>query len=608
MERLVTFEQFAEQKAKKDQIRLEEELNAKREASANSFKDLLAEFGVTSMGELSEEDKPKFNERLGTLTESALLLEGTRSQVGKIDKNGKITSVYVHYDGYPDYMVPMIKNYDKKGVDQLLDLGKAGISVLDKEIGKKQDFNNPKRGWTLFYGRDRGENSNMISTGNAGNIKAYLKDMANDSSAEYVYLYDERDGNWYYADAYGDTTLTLVESLSEAVAISGKRTANKVALRLNKLFTDKLTAIAADKVTMLGFLKELYFSAMEDANFYREAGISMNMIKGKLGPLEVKVAGLDNEAIKISAKTVKLMVDKYYSDLANAGDWSGIGITEGFAMYLDQIGESNMAQALLDSFNAQFEGEEKRVSRTEKLYELSQKNVEEDRAEEIEDDGIEMANEAKESAWDKLNRIADEQYGEFGFATLGEDEMANHIDMKKADKLADKEYGEFGFATLGEGEMEELINNNPKLVKESAVTEATKPTEVKDAEKALKLKSEEHYDIDGVWVIGAQDKVQFQWSSEYGGYSVGDENGTELYNGTDLKAAVKAYKKAINESVNEAEIKSDDEFKEYAFTVLQKAFGEDFDEAKAQEVVDGILGKVDGDYGKAAGILQASLG
>lgn len=65
----------------------------------------------------------------------------------------------------------------------------------------------------------------------------------------------------------------------------------------------------------------------------------------------------------------------------------------------------------------------------------------------------------------------------------------------------------------------------------------------------------------------------------------------------------------FNESVvTEAEIKSDDEFKEYAFTVLQKAFGEDFDEAKAQEVVDGILGKADGDYGKAAGILQASLG
>lgn len=451
MERLVTFEKFAEQKAKKDQIRLEEELNAKREASANSFKDLLAEFGVTSMSELSEEDKPKFNERLGTLTESALLLEGTRSQVGKIDKKGKITSVYVHYDGYPDHMVPMIKNYDKKGVDQLVKLGKSGISYLDKNIGKKQDFNQPVKGTTLFYGRDRGENNDMTTTwSNAADIKGYFKEVANDGGAEYVYLYDERDGKWYMGDTYGSSVLQVVESVNEAVAISGKRTAKKVALRLTRLFDTKLTALAADKVTMLGFLKELYFNAMEDANFGREGGVSMNIIKGKISPLEVKVAGLDNEAIKISAKTVKLMVDKYYSDLANAGDWSGIGITEGFAMYLDQIGESNMAQALLDSFNAQFEGEEKRVSRTEKLYELSQKNVEEDRAEEIEDDGVEMA--------------------------------------------------------------------------------------------------------------------------------------------------------------NEAEIKSDDEFKEYAFTVLQKAFGEDFDEAKAQEVVDGILGKVDGDYGKAAGILQASLG
>jgi hypothetical protein len=451
MERLVTFEQFAEQKAKKDQIRLEEELNAKREASANSFKDLLAEFGVTSMSELSEEDKPKFNERLGTLTESALLLEGTRSQVGKIDKNGKITSVYVHYDGYPDHMVPMIKNYDKNGVDQLVKLGKSGISYLDKKIGKKQNFNQPVKGTTLFYGRDRGENNDMTTTWtNAADIKGYFKEVANDSGAEYVYLYDERDGKWYMGDTYGSPVLQVVESVNEAVAISGKRTAKKVALRLTRLFDTKLTALAADKVTMLGFLKELYFSAMEDANFGREGGVSMNNIKGKISPLEVKVAGLDNEAIKISAKTVKLMVDKYYSDLANAGDWSGIGITEGFAMYLDQIGETAMAQALLDSFNAQFEGEEKRVSRTEKLYELSQKNVEEDRAEEIEDGGVEMA--------------------------------------------------------------------------------------------------------------------------------------------------------------NEAEIKSDDEFKDYAFAVLQKAFGEDFDEAKAQEVVDGILGKVDGDYGKAAGILQASLG
>lgn len=60
--------------------------------------------------------------------------------------------------------------------------------------------------------------------------------------------------------------------------------------------------------------------------------------------------------------------------------------------------------------------------------------------------------------------------------------------------------------------------------------------------------------------------------------------------------------------VNETEIKSDDEFKEYAFTILKKAFEDDFDESKAGEVVDGILSKADGDYGVAVGMLTSSLG
>jgi len=69
-----------------------------------------------------------------------------------------------------------------------------------------------------------------------------------------------------------------------------------------------------------------------------------------------------------------------------------------------------------------------------------------------------------------------------------------------------------------------------------------------------------------------------------------------------------AVEESVVTEVNEAEVKSDEEFKEYAFSVLQKAFGADFDEAKAQEVVDGILGKVDGDYGAAVGMLTSSLG
>ena len=229
--------------------------------------------------------------------------------------------------------------------------------------------------------------------------------------------------------------------------------------------------------------------------------------------------GLDGEVIRISAKTIKTIADKYYSDLANAGDWSGIGITEGFAMYLDQIGESNMAQALLDSFNAQFEGEEKRVSRTEKLYELSQR--------------LESTNEAKES-------VNEAKY-----------------DKKKLLKL---------------------IKNHD------------------DAEIL----------VNGKWYIiynpdNGNDENTDMWNDD--SVFALDQDGEEFeINYKDIEH----FKESVE--VNETEIKSDDEFKEYAFTILQKAFGADFDEAKAQEVVDGILGKVDGDYGKAAGILQSSLG
>jgi hypothetical protein len=60
--------------------------------------------------------------------------------------------------------------------------------------------------------------------------------------------------------------------------------------------------------------------------------------------------------------------------------------------------------------------------------------------------------------------------------------------------------------------------------------------------------------------------------------------------------------------INEEDITSDDQFKEYAMTVLKDAFKEEFDETKAEEVVKGILGKCDGDYGAAVGMLTSSLG
>lgn len=60
--------------------------------------------------------------------------------------------------------------------------------------------------------------------------------------------------------------------------------------------------------------------------------------------------------------------------------------------------------------------------------------------------------------------------------------------------------------------------------------------------------------------------------------------------------------------VTEKEIKSDSEFTEYATEILKSAHGDKFDEAKAKEVIDGLISKYKGDYGAMVGALQSSMG
>ena len=60
--------------------------------------------------------------------------------------------------------------------------------------------------------------------------------------------------------------------------------------------------------------------------------------------------------------------------------------------------------------------------------------------------------------------------------------------------------------------------------------------------------------------------------------------------------------------LNEKEIKSADEFKEYAMAILKDAFGEDFDEEKATKTADGLLDKYGEDYGAMVGALQSTMG
>jgi hypothetical protein len=61
------------------------------------------------------------------------------------------------------------------------------------------------------------------------------------------------------------------------------------------------------------------------------------------------------------------------------------------------------------------------------------------------------------------------------------------------------------------------------------------------------------------------------------------------------------------EPITEAKITSDEDFIKYGETVLKKAHGDNYDQAKADKTLKGILKDADGDYGAAVGALTNGL-
>lgn len=62
------------------------------------------------------------------------------------------------------------------------------------------------------------------------------------------------------------------------------------------------------------------------------------------------------------------------------------------------------------------------------------------------------------------------------------------------------------------------------------------------------------------------------------------------------------------EKIDEANITSEKQFKEWAETVLKKAHGDNYDQSTADKVISDLAGDVeDGDWGAAVGRLSSGL-
>jgi hypothetical protein len=592
MYKLKSFDQFSTESHINRSRKVEEEKSVKRTSEADLFKNLLSEFKVTSIKELTEDQRIEFFTKLkgAEVNESIVLLEeGTRGQVGKIDKKGNITSVYIHYDAYPENVLPILRTSfkDGKNVDFLLKKGDS--SGLERDV---KSIN--------FYG-----GKFTPTKGSIANISKYLKDAANDGGAEFAYLWDEANKEWLMADIYGkgyDEVYPAFESAStfinEAISVQYKRDAKKVLTVYKNLFTKKLTDFGAmDKVGTLGCIRYLFEAAMTDANFHREVVISKN-IKGRIGSFELKIPGLGNHFLKIGATTTKGILDKYYSDLANASGWSGIGIVEGTALYLESIKEEASGQALLNAFN--------------------------------------MFESASVTEGDMINEAKSIKVGGVGYDYLDSTiEIVEVGNFKKISKSFKKETGDdpsdYGYEETQKGDyyLGKILDSEEGNVGDFAIypvkydhstywglsegtvsDEATK-LEERNAFLGARAKAIEE-DLEEFEFNGKTYPVTINESTVFDSVKCSNKKG-HSWKQVDKDGTVECEHCGLRNSlseevVTEAEVNSDEEFVEYANTVLKQAFGEEFDEAKAKKVIDGILAKADGDYGTAVGMLTSSLG
>lgn len=109
---------------------------------------------------------------------------GTRSRIAAKNADGTFTSIYCHWDGYPEHVGKILNEHyqDEAKVRALLALG--DISSLGQDTDS-----------TVAYGRDKGE---ADVQGEVCNGIEALRNLTKDSGGEWLYVYD--NGAWLCAE------------------------------------------------------------------------------------------------------------------------------------------------------------------------------------------------------------------------------------------------------------------------------------------------------------------------------------------------------------------------------------------------------------------------
>ncbi|MDD4922191.1 MAG: hypothetical protein PHS30_06910 [Bacteroidales bacterium] len=122
----------------------------------------------------------------------------TRSRIAIKLADDNFLSVYCHNDGYPSWVgSTLLKHFNtKEKAMELIALG--NLSSLHESIEKPEghSFDHRIEGYTVAYGRDRGEKGQEAAKSYS---VAQMIRAANDSDGEYIYLFDCETNKWGYS-------------------------------------------------------------------------------------------------------------------------------------------------------------------------------------------------------------------------------------------------------------------------------------------------------------------------------------------------------------------------------------------------------------------------
>ena len=116
----------------------------------------------------------------------------TRSRIAIQNQDGTVSSIYCHWDGYPENNGEILHEFykDRNKIQSLIDLGdisSLGTEALPSEV--IHSYVNPQPGVTVAYYRDRGEKLSLAR------IDASLEAFEKSDVEEYGYVYT-LEGEW----------------------------------------------------------------------------------------------------------------------------------------------------------------------------------------------------------------------------------------------------------------------------------------------------------------------------------------------------------------------------------------------------------------------------